>query len=78
MKLRIRLLHTHPPGLDDQISWLTAQENVQGVHCSAGRLRYRDGRPKSYKSKHAILLVLDKDKRMTLDNDECPDFEPDE
>lgn len=71
MHLRIRLFHPHPPTTDDTISWFTAEQNVEEIFCRKGRIRFRDGREKTYRSKHGVRLNPDIDR-------DCPDFDPDD
>lgn len=71
MHLRMRIFHPHPPSLDDSIAWFTAEDSVQEIYCRKGRIRYRDGSEKSYRSKHGVRLKPDIDA-------ECPDYDPDD
>lgn len=71
MKLRVHMLHDHPINIEDEISWLCALENVAEVRCAAGRIRYKDGSEKSYKTKYAVVVESDRD-------EDCPDYDPDE
>lgn len=72
MHLRIHLEHTHPPCMDDKLSWWLALDNLKHVRCRKGRIRYaKDNKEKIFTSKH-VLRVMPK-----LDS-ECENYEPDE
>jgi len=74
MHLKLRLFHDKEPTLDSDVSWLVANEHVQEMYCEMGRIRFRNGKEKSYKSKHSLVLMRE---GSDLDAD-CPDYEPDE
>ncbi len=69
--LKVLLQPSHPPTVDDPVSWLLAHENIVEVRCAAGRIRYNSGGEKRYRTKYPLTVEPDEDV-------DCIDFEGDE